>query len=180
MSNAARVVLPTWLEDRFLLPEWEGNESASDSLFPGPCRFERSRVGPCSCEVSDAARLPISDCLRSFRGNGLCAVDLSRGTARHRGMLGTEVATLLPHGYGPRCPPISWSPSPSSGSTCRCRSGKFCKSSVFLRWSKYLWKSFLRILIQATNMSIFLNSWRSSTHNWTAVGSIQTSMSSAG
>jgi hypothetical protein len=29
--------------------------------------------------------------------------------------------------------------------------------------------SFLGILIQENNVSIFLNNWRSTTHNWTAV-----------
>ena len=47
---------------------------------------------------------------------------------------------------------------------------KFCKLSAFPHSSKYLSRSCLCNLIQETALSISLTSWKSTTHNWTAVG----------
>ncbi|MSU51344.1 MAG: hypothetical protein EXS37_20030 [Opitutus sp.] len=46
---------------------------------------------------------------------------------------------------------------------------KFCKLSAFLHLSKYLSKSCLRNMIQESTILILRTSWKSTTHNWTAV-----------
>ena len=98
-NSVTEMVSSTWFKKAESAPFWRGNESPSHRFRSGSHRPRPKGTGARGGEVSDAAGVPVADGPRSFRGDGLRPVDLSRGTARHRGLSGMSFATHLPHGH---------------------------------------------------------------------------------